>query len=273
MTTLAHDVAGGVARRRRVAGIVRRDFYATRRNGGRIVEILFWPVLELVIWGFVSVFLRANNVPIAVSVLLGAVLLWQVVGRAQGDLAAMFLHDVWSRNLLNVFVSPLSLGEFLAGHVIFGAALLTANSLVMSGLALLLYGFGITTIGPALVPFLVLLVAMGWGLGMVAIAVVIRFGESTQSIAWVLAAAFQPFAAVFYPVSVLPPAAEALAHAVPASHIFEGMRGVLAGQGIDWSGLAVAAVLDVLLLAGALTFLAHALRHARRTGRLSKFGE
>ena len=271
--TIAYEVTSGAARRSRVAGIVRRDFYALRGNGGRLLEIFFWPVLELVIWGFVSVFLRANNVPIAVSMLLGAVLLWQVVGRAQGELAAMFLHDVWSRNLLNVFVSPVSLAEFLTGHVIFGAGLIALSTAVMSGLALLLYGFGIATIGPALVPFVTLLVVMGWGLGIVSIAVVIRFGESTQSVAWVLSAAFQPFAAVFYPVSVLPPVAEAIAHAVPASYIFEGLRGVLDGHGIDWSGVAMAALLDLLLVAGALAFVAHALRHARRTGRLSKFGE
>jgi ABC-2 type transport system permease protein len=271
--TMAFEVHAPAARRRRVAGIVRRDFYALRRNGGRLLETLFWPVLELVIWGFVSAFLRANNVPIAVSMLLGAVLLWQIVGRAQGELASMFLHDVWSRNLLNVFVSPVSMAEFLAGHVIFGAGLLTASTAIMSTLALLLYGFGIATIGPALVPFITLLVVMGWGLGVVSIAIVIRFGESFQSVAWVLSAVFQPFAAVFYPVSVLPPAAQAIAHAVPASYVFEGLRGVLAGEGINRSALGMAALLDVLLVVGALFFLAHAMRHARRTGRLSKFGE
>ncbi|GIF71305.1 ABC transporter permease [Asanoa siamensis] len=271
--TVAYDVASGAARRRRVAGIVRRDVYALHRNGGRLLDIFFWPVLELVIWGFVTAFLRANNVPIAVSMLLGAVLLWHAVARAQAELAMVFMQDVWSRNLLNVFAGPISLGEFLAGHVIFVAGLVTASTAVLSTLALLLYGIGVTTIGPAAVPFLVVLTGMGWGLGIIAIGIVIRFGEGTQSVAWVLAAAFQPFAAVFYPVAVLPPVAQAIAWAVPASHVFEGLRGLLAGHGIDWAGLATAAALDVALLAGAVAFLAHALRHARRTGRLSKFGE
>ncbi|MDG4823416.1 ABC transporter permease [Asanoa sp. WMMD1127] len=148
-----------------------------------------------------------------------------------------------------------------------------ASTAVLSTLALLLYGFGVTVIGPALVPFLLVLIVMGWALGVVAIAVVIRFGEGSQSVAWVLAAAFQPFAAVFYPVSVLPPVAQAIAHAVPASYVFEGLRGVLDGRGVDLAGLATAAALDVVLVAAALAFLAYALRHARRTGRLSKFGE
>ncbi|MDG4823415.1 hypothetical protein O7635_16280 [Asanoa sp. WMMD1127] len=115
--TLAYDVSSGVAARRRVAGVVLRDWYALHRNGGRLLDIFFWPVLELVTWGFVSVFLRANDVPIAVSMLLGAVLLWHGVARAQAELAMVFMQDVWSRNLLNVFTSPISLAEFLAGHV------------------------------------------------------------------------------------------------------------------------------------------------------------
>jgi ABC-2 type transport system permease protein len=273
MGEVTFAVDSAAASRRRVLGVVRRGAYSLLSNPPRLFELLFWPVLELVIWGFVALYLQVNGMHAVVAALLGALLLWQLVARSQGDLALAFLEDVWSRNLLNVFVTPMSTAEYLLGLVLFSAAKLAATMAVMTGLALVLYGFGLTAVGPALVPFMALLLVMGWALGVLSIAAVLLFGPSTQVLAWVLAFAFQPFSAVFYPVAVLPPAAEAVARAVPASYVFEGMRGVLAGGGVDWSGLAAAAALDVALAAVALAALAYALRQARRSGRLARFGE
>jgi ABC-2 type transport system permease protein len=161
----------------------------------------------------------------------------------------------------------------VAGLLIFGASKLAVSAGLMALLAFLLYGFGLFTLGPALVPFAALLLVMGWALGLVAIAAVLRFGPSAQTVAWILAFAFQPFSAVFYPVAVLPPAAAAVAAAIPASHVFEGMRAVLAGQGLDGAALAAAAGLDALFVAAGAGSLAYALRYARRHGKLSRFGE
>lgn len=143
----------------------------------------------------------------------------------------------------------------------------------MAVLALALYGFGLFSLGPALLPFAVLLLTMGWALGIATVAMVIRFGQSAEVIAWAVAFAFQPFAAVFYPVDVLPPIMQTIATVVPASYVFEGMRDVIAGEPISWSAIAVAAGLDVLYLAGALVLFARSLAKARATGRLSRFGE
>lgn len=261
------------ARRRRVAGVVMRDLYSLRRNPPRMVEVVFWPTVELVVWGYVSFYLRAHQLPAVVAGLLGAVLLWQALYRSQSDLSLNFLEDIWSRNLLNVFVSPLSTGEYLVGLIVTGIVKTAVGLAMMSVLAYALYGFGVLAIGPALVPFACLLVVMGWALGVVAIAAVVRFGHSAQTVAWILSFVFQPFAAVFYPLDVLPSGARAVAAAVPASYVFEGMRGVLAGGDVSPSDLAVAAVLDLGYVVAALCFLGYALRHARRTGRLSRFGD
>jgi ABC-2 type transport system permease protein len=273
MSEISHAVHSAAARRRRVVGVVRRGVYSLLSNPPRLVEMLFWPSFELVVWGFVALYLRANAVPTAISALLGAVLLWQLLARSQGELALSFLEDVWSRNLLNVFVTPLSTVEYITGMVVFGAAKIAATSGLMAVLALVFYGFGIAVIGPALVPFMTLLLVLGWALGVFSIAVVLRFGQSAQTVAWILVFAFQPFSAVFYPVSILPPAAQAVAHVIPASYVFEGMRAVLDGQGVDWAALGTAAGLDALFAAAAVWALAYALRHARRHGKLSRFGE
>jgi len=265
--------ASGGIRPQRVLAVVLRDFYVLRHSGARMMEILYWPVVELLIWGYLSVFLQGRRVPIVVSALLGGVLLWQVLFRSQSEVSLSFLEDIWSRNLLNVFVSPLTTAEYLLGLVAFGMLKLVASTTVMALLAWALYGFGLFRLGPGLVPFAALLLVMGWALAIVTIAVILRYGQGAEIIAWALAFAFQPFAAVFYPVDVLPDVMRAVAAFVPASYVFEGMRGVLAGQGVDLGTLAAAAALDALYAAGALWFFWRMLRKVRASGGLSRFGE
>ena len=270
---LTLEPASAAARRRRVLAVVLRDYYVLRRSVPRMFEIVYWPTVELLIWGYLSVFLQARRVPAVVAVLLGGVLLWQVLFRSQSEVSMAFLEDIWSRNLLNVFVSPLTAGEYLTGVVTFGALKLVVNVALMGSIALLLYGFGLFTIGPSLVPFMALLLLMGWALAIVTIGVILRFGQSAEVIAWAMAFAFQPFAAVFYPVSVLPVAMQWIARLVPASYVFEGMRAVLAGRPLPWRSLLGAAVLDLLYVVGALLFFSRMLVKVRANGGLSRFGE
>jgi ABC-2 type transport system permease protein len=178
---------------------------------------------------------------------------------------------VWARNLVNLYVSPLSTAEHLTGMVLCGLARVMASTAVLAVLSWVLYGFGVFTLGPALLPYVATLLAMAWALGVFAIGLVVRFGGSAQAFAWLLAFAVQPFAAVFYPVSVLPGAVQAMAQAVPASYIFEDMRSVLAGAHPSGGRLALAALLDVVYLSLAMAFLHRALRQARVSGRLSRF--
>ena len=265
--------ASAVARRRRVLSVVLRDYYVLRRSAPRMLEIVYWPTVELLIWGYLSVFLQARRVPAVVAVLLGGVLLWQVLFRSQSEVSMAFLEDIWSRNLLNVFVAPLTGSEYLTGVVAFGALKLVVNVALMSVIALVLYGFGLFSIGPALVPFMALLLLMGWALAIVTIGVILRFGQSAEVIAWAMAFAFQPFAAVFYPVTVLPVAMQWIAHLVPASYVFEGMRAVLAGRPLPWGTLGMAAVLDLVYVAGSLAYFRRMLIKVRANGGLSRFGE
>jgi ABC-2 type transport system permease protein len=264
---------GSAASRQRVLAVVQRDLYALRRSVMRILEIVYWPLVELVIWGYVSLYLQERRVPAVVAGLLGGVLLWQVMFRSQGEVSIAFMEDVWSRNLLNVFASPLTKVEYLLGMIAFGFVKLLGATALMGALAFLFWGFGLFSLGPALVPFVFLLLVMGWALGIFTVGVILRYGHSAEIVAWALSFAFQPFAAVFYPVAILPGPMQAVAALVPASHVFEGMRSVIAGHGIDTAALAAAAGLDLLYLAGAIWFFQRMLATARRTGGLARFAE
>ncbi|WP_433508840.1 ABC transporter permease [Nonomuraea sp. CA-143628] len=261
------------ARRSRISGVIRRDFAALRRSPVRMFEILFWPTVELLLWGFVTLFLRTQQVPFVVAFLIGAVLLWQVLQKASNEISMAFLEDIWSRNLLNVQVSPLSSVEYLIGLMLFSLGKVVFAVAVMAGLALVLYGFGVTSLGVGLVPFMGILLLLGWSLGLIGISAVLRFGENAQVIAWSVVFFVQPLAGIFYPLSVLPAPVRTVAWFLPASHVFEGMRTVMSGGAVPWDRMAWAAGLNAVYLAIALGVFGWALNYARRHGRLSRFGD
>ncbi|GIH80313.1 ABC transporter permease [Planobispora longispora] len=271
--TITHPPLSLAARATRVGGVVRRDFAALRRSPIRMFEIVFWPTVELLVWGFVTLFLQSQRVPFVAAFLLGAVLLWQVLQKASNEISIAFLEDIWSRNLLNVQVSPLSTVEYVVGLIVFSFGKVVFAIAVMAGLALAFYGFGVTALGAGLIPFMALLLVMGWSLGLVGISAVLRFGENAQVIAWSLVFIVQPLAGIFYPVEVLPAPLQTVAWFLPATHVFTGMRTVLDGGAVPWDSLALAAALDVVYLAATLGLFAWALRYARAHGKLSRFGE
>ncbi|QIS18439.1 ABC transporter permease [Nocardia terpenica] len=261
------------ARRSRISGVIRRDIAAMQHSPVRIVEIFFWPVVYLVMWGLVSSYLSANRVPLIAEALLGGAILWEVLHRASREVGLSFLEDVWTRNTLNLHVTPLTTGEYLTGLALLSLGKIAAVTLVMSGAAAVLYGFGLYTIGIALVPFMALLLALGWALAMLAMASVLRFGQGAQVVAWTLVFIIQPFVGVFYPISVLPRSLRLLANITPASYVFEGMRSVQAGQPLPWQHLAIAGLLDAVYILAAVLIYARTLRRARTTGRLARLGE
>jgi ABC-2 type transport system permease protein len=144
---------------------------------------------------------------------------------------------------------------------------------VMAGLAAAMYGFGVSSFGMGLVPFMGVLLMLGWSLGLIGIAAVLRFGENAQVIAWSLVFVVQPLAGIFYPISVLPEPLQVTAWLLPASHVFEGMRTVMAGGAVPWDRMIWAVGLNVVYLVGALGVFAWALNYARRHGKFSRFGD
>lgn len=259
----------------RIGALIARHLYTYRRSPMRLIELVYWPLLDLLVWGFVSVYLQrfGANVPNFVAFFIGALILWDILFRAQQGISVTYLEEVWSRNLMNLFVSPLSVAEFLLATVLVSLGKLTVAALTMATLAALFYQFNILTLGFSLFPFVVNLLLFGWSLGVFTTALVLRFGQAAESLAWVLAFLFQPFSAVFYPVSVLPSWMQAIARFLPSSHVFEGMRAVINGQGIPWHHLAWASALNAIAAVASVAFFYATFAVVKDRGLLSKVGE
>ncbi|UCH53647.1 MAG: ABC transporter permease [Pseudomonadota bacterium] len=266
---------GWTAALRRVAAVVMRHVYLLRGSGPRILELMYWPTVQMVLWGFITLFLLEHSSWIAQAsgVLLSAVLLWDVLFRGQLGVSLVFMEELWSRNLGHLFVSPLRPGEL--------AVALLAMSLIrtligVGGAALVaipLFQFSVFDLGLPLIGFFLNLIVMGWAIGLAVSGVVLRYGLGAESMAWIAIFAVQPISGVYYPIATLPEWLQSVAWFLPSSHVFEGMRAVLFEREFRLDLLLNSVVLNLCFLAvGTATFLAF-FRNARVRGQLLHVGE
>lgn len=258
---------------RRIAAIVLRQFYLMRGSPARILPLFGWVAIDIILWGFITRYLNSiarsgfNFVP----VLLGAVLLWDFFTRVMQGVTIAFFEDVWSRNFLNIFATPLSIWEYVLGLVISSIATSSFGLIVMLMLATSVFGLSFFVYGLILVPSLLVLFAFGIALGIIASAIVLRLGPAAEWFIWPIPALLSPFAAVFYPLSTLPRWMQYVAHLLPPSYVFEAMRAILAGRATSPVVLLWAASLAVLYIALAGWFFARIYRHAVRTGLIARY--
>jgi ABC-2 type transport system permease protein len=261
---------------RRVWGLMYRHLALYRRSWPRLLELAYWPVLQMCIWGFTASFLMArmgNAAALAGATLLGGVLLWEVALRSQMGVAISFLEELWSRNLGHVFVSPMRPWELVAALILMSIIRMLAGVIPAIGVAWLLYAFNLFSLGPIVVLFFVNLMIMGWAVALGVVSLILRHGAGAEALAWSVLFGLTPFSAVFYPVSVLPAAMRPIAWLLPSAHVFEGMRGILLNGEIRWDHLIAAFALNAVWLAGAALLFARQFRQARLRGALLSIGE
>lgn len=213
----------------RVQALLIRHLYLYQRSVPRIMDICFWPVMTLLLWGFLSVYLEKVSLTSVniLTILLGAVILWEFLDQSQRTVSLAFLEDVWEKNFLNIFITPLRVSEFLLSTALLGVVRVILVSTVLTVLAWFLYHFTIFQLGFYIIPLVAILLFFGWVLGVFTTAIILRFGTSAQVLAFGLIFLLQPFSAVFYPVSALPQNFQYVAKALPTTWVFEGMRSVV----------------------------------------------
>ncbi len=265
-----------MASARRIWGMMYRHLALYRRSWPRLLELAYWPTLQMCIWGFTATFIAARMAvggQVAIGLLLGGVLLWEVALRSQMGVAISFLEEIWSRNLGHVFVSPLRPWELVAALIGMSFLRMSAGVLPAALLAWALYAFNIFALGPVLVLFALNLMIMGWWVSLGVVSLILRHGAGAEALAWSVLFGLTPFAAVFYPVSILPSGFQAVALAMPAAHVFEGMRAALATGITPWRDLAWAFGLNAVWLLAAGLLFAQQFRVARTRGALLSIGE
>ncbi len=257
----------------RVAAILVRQFYLVRGSASRVLPMFVWVAIDIVLWGFITKYLTAitGSGFHFVPALLGAVLLWDFLTRVMQGVTMAFFEDVWSRNFLNIFASPISVSEYLGGLVLSSICTSSVGLCVMLLVATLAFGLSFFSYGVMLAPFLMVLFLSGIALGIAGTAIVLRLGPAAEWFVWPIPAVLSPFVGVFYPLSTLPRWMQAISHILPPSYVFEGMRAVVAGRTAPAGALALGFGLAVLAIVLACWFFVRVFRYAVRTGLIARY--
>lgn len=257
----------------RTLAVVLRQYYLIRGTFARFLPLFAWVAIDMLLWGFLSRYLEsvAGSGPRFVPRLLGAVLLWDFLVRVAQGVTTAFLEDVWSRNFLNFFATPLTVGEYLGGLMLTSIATSMVGLVVMLILATAAFGLPFLALGALSLPYLLILFLTGISLGVFGAGLVLRLGPASEWFIWMIPATLAPFAAVFYPVSSLPAWMRAISYAVPPAYVFEGLRAAVDGGRLAASPLLGGLALTALYAAAALFFFRSTYRRAIRTGLIARY--
>jgi ABC-2 type transport system permease protein len=259
----------------RVAAMVLRYWYLLRSSWSRLIELIYWPTVQMLMWGFLQTYLagQSNNLARAGGVFIGAVMLWDILFRGQLGFSISFLEEMYARNLGNLMISPLRPSEFVAALMIMSLVRLAIGMLPVTLLAIWFFGFNLWALGFALAAFFANLMLTGWAVGIFVSGLVLRNGLGAETFAWSIMFLLLPLACVYYPVAVLPAWLQHIAWTLPPTYVFEGMRALVMEHtfraDLMIQALGVNAVLFSVAVAAFLALLAS----ARRNGSLMQTGE
>ncbi len=259
----------------RIWGMVLRYWYVIRSSWPRTAELIYWPLVQMLMWGFLQSYL-AQTTSFAVKaagLFIGAVLLWDILVRSQLGFAVAFLEEIWSRNLGHLMMSPLRPAEFVVALIVVSLLKLMVAMIPVALLAYVFFGFNVLSLGFAFAVFFANLVIMSWSLGLVSTGVVLRWGLGAESFAWLIVFVFLPLCCVYYPVTTLPGWLQPVALALPPTYVFEGLRAiVLDGSFVGHLMLKAFALNTIYFVLGFAAF-AYFLQSARVHGTLVQMGE
>lgn len=254
----------------RVFAIVLRHIFTTLHQLERFFDVIISPILVLILWGFLSKYVQNIQSSQLASFLLGGMILWVIFEKVSTDIGVNFMFEIWDRNIVNLLASPITFLEFLTGLLAISFIKIMIALTSMWLMAGIFYNFQITTLGFGLALLWINLFIFAISFGIFNISLILRYGHSIGPLTWILPFFVQPFAAVFYPISVLPPVFQKIAYLLPISHVFEGMRYTLKFGQFDYSSFWTAVLLNVIYMIAALVFFTLVFKKSLRSGRLVK---
>jgi ABC-2 type transport system permease protein len=259
----------------RVGAMVRRYWYLLRSSWPRILDLIYWPTVQMLMWGFLQMYVAQNAgfFARAGGVFIGSVLLWDILFRGQLGFSISFLEEMWSRNLANIMMSPLRPAEFISALMIMSVVRLSIGMVPVTVLAVAFFGFNLWSFGFALAAFFLNLILTSWAIGIFVSGLLLRNGMGAESLAWTIMFLFLPLTCVYYPVAVLPGFLQYVAWALPPTYVFEGMRALLIHHVFRVDLMLEAFGFNVALFAAASFAFRLLLASARVQGSLLQTGE
>lgn len=260
---------------RRVGAMLLRYTYLLRSSWPRLLELIYWPAVQMLMWGFLQSYVDQNASFFAKAggTFIGAVLLWDILFRGQLGFSVSFLEEMWARNLGNIMMSPLRSSEFITALMIMSIVRLAIGMVPVTILAVFFFNFNLYSFGFALAAFFMNLILTSWAIGILVSGIVLRNGLGAESLAWTIMFLFLPLTCVYYPVAILPTWLQPIAWSLPPTYVFEGMRALLIDNVFRYDLMIQALALNAVYFAAAMAAFVMLLNSARDQGSLLQTGE
>tara|TARA_B100000965_G_C19583330_1_gene754562 strand:+ start:184 stop:975 length:792 start_codon:yes stop_codon:yes gene_type:complete len=241
----------------KIYGLSLRHIYLIKSSFPRILDLIYWPTIQIFLWGFISKFFTLNSTYYndTVGIILTAAILYDFLFRSSISYNMMFLEEIWSRNFTNLFIAPIKIKEIITALTI-TAIFRTLIGMVPAALiAIPLFGVSIFKLGFPLILLLISLYIFGVTLGLIVTSGLIRFGPSFENIAWASLFFLAPLGCIYYPIDILPNWLQLIAKVLPLVHIFEEMRNILLNNMINYTQLFIALAISLAyFIIGVLIF-------------------
>ena len=259
----------------RVGALILRYTYLLRSSWPRLLELVYWPTVQMLTWGFIQVYVAgaSGRAAFAAGTLIGAMLLWDVLFRSQLGFSISFLEEIWSRNIGNLLMSPMRPSEFITALIMMSLVRLAIGLGPVAVMATIFFGFNYFSLGISAALFFANLVFTGWAVGLFVSGLVMRMGLGAESLAWTVMFVLLPLTSVYYPVTILPVWLQPVAWSLPPTYVFEGLRALLIDHQIPFDLMAEAFGLNIVLFAAASLAFRILLEKAREAGSLMQMGE
>jgi len=252
-----------------------RHIYLIKGSLPRILDLIYWPTIQIVLWGFISKFftMHSEYYNHTVGIILSAAILYDFLFRSSISFNMLFLEEIWSRNFTNLFVAPLKISEIITALTT--TALLRTLIGVVPAILLAtpFFGVSIFNLGPSLILLFLSLYLFGITLGLLVTSGLLRYGPAFENIAWSSLFLLAPLGCVYYPLSILPEWLQTLAKFLPLVYIFEEVRSILVNNIVNYSNIITALKLNLVYFSSAVFIFYLAFYGARKKGTLINMGE
>ena len=259
----------------RIYGLFLRHFYLITRSFPRILDLIYWPSIQITLWGFISNFFASHSDYYngAVGVILSCAILYDFLFRTSIGFNMLFLEEIWSRNFTNLFIAPIKISEIIVSLII--TALIRALIGLIPAILLTspIFGISLLDLGIPLAYLFLSLYIFGITLGLLVSAGLLRYGPSFENIAWSTMFLLAPFGCIYYPIETLPEIFRSIAYALPLVYIFEEVRNILVNQVVDFENIIKAFYLNAFYLISAIMLFYYSYEKARDKGSLINIGE
>lgn len=255
----------------RIIGILLQELFITRHSFEVILDIFYFSIINIIVFGFVSLFLTGQSKSQIGEYIIMGMILWEIIRVSQYTLSLGSLWEIWSKNLSNLFVTPLNLKEYLGAEMFSGAIKALIVFFTISFIGMQIFHFNIFQLGPLnLVIFFINLVIFSWAIGLFLLGLIFRFGTRIQAFAWSLIFLFQPLCATLFPLRILPQQIQYISYMLPPTYVFEAARQALITKEINWQFAGISFCLNIIYFILSIVFFNYMFNKSKETGQFAR---